>query len=182
LKTIDHPRVGLTQNQALQILFDLRFMHSLFEIKSTSDKNILTDFKMISADLEVLVDPFDYDICLPFIQSNIIKALARTSALYGILSINERIPRTNPVGSTLTTANDKFNLIVLSNSQCRFELLPLPSQQSQNQINLEKQQQILLKNQAANLRMDKTKSSSTGKHESVNSASTGLSNVFKWFQ
>ncbi len=176
--------MGLTQNQSLQILFDLRFMHNLFDMKSTNDKSIQADFKKISADLEALVDPFDYDICSPFIQSNISKALARSSALYGVLNTSERTARGNPGGSKMTTANDKFNLIVLSSSQQRFELLPLPSQQSQQQINLEKQQQMLLKNQAASLRMDKSKGSSAGKHlaESVNSASTGLSNVFKWFQ
>jgi hypothetical protein len=72
-------------------------------------------------------------------------------ALYGILNTNERYSRGNGAGAALTTANDKFNLVVLSNNQHRFELLPLPSQQSQQQINLEKQQNQLLKNQAASL-------------------------------
>lgn len=67
------------------------------------------------------------------------------------MNTNSRFGRTTAGSTALTTANDKFNLVVLSDNQHRFELLPLPSQQSQQQLNLEKQQNQLLKNQAASL-------------------------------
>lgn len=182
--------IKLTQNQSLQMLFDLRFLYSLFDLKSLviSDKTKIThiqsEYKKLSSDLEGFIDPFDYDICSPFIHSNISKAIARSSALYGILNINERYNKAN-TGGSITAENDKFNLLVLSNNQHRFELLPLPSQQSQQQISNDKKQSLLLKNQSANLKFDEAnKKSSASKHlaDSMNSASAGFSNVFKWFQ
>lgn len=187
--------IKLTQNQALQMLFDLRFLYSLFDIKSliSNDKGNLNaalnkiqdEYKMVNSDLEGFIDPFDYDICTPFIQSNISKSIWRSLALYGILNTNERPNRINNTGTSMTTINDKFNLIVLSNNQHRFELLPLPSQQSQQQLSLEKQQNLLLRNQVADMKNDKKHSSSASKQladSAVNSASAGFSNVLKWFQ
>jgi hypothetical protein len=46
------------------------------------------------------------------------------------LNINEKAIR-NAANNTLTTANEKFNLIVLSNIQQRFELLPIINLQNQ---------------------------------------------------
>lgn len=44
--------------------------------------------------------------------------------------MNEKVIR-NAANNTLTTANEKFNLLVLSNVQQRFELLPIISLQNQ---------------------------------------------------
>ena len=44
--------------------------------------------------------------------------------------MNEKAIR-NAANNTLTTANEKFNLLVLSNIQQRFELLPIISLQNQ---------------------------------------------------
>lgn len=66
----------LTQNQSLQTLFDLKFLFAFFDVKSDelSDK-----FKRVTGQYESLIDPFDFDICMPFIQSNITKSVIRTS-------------------------------------------------------------------------------------------------------
>jgi hypothetical protein len=66
----------LTQNQSLQTLFDLKFLFAFFDVKSDelSDK-----FKQVTGQYESLIDPFDFDICMPFIQSNITKSVIRTS-------------------------------------------------------------------------------------------------------
>lgn len=93
----------VTQNQALQILFDLKFLFTLFDVKSianssttASPSSSLSDnddsmsigqmasklnesFKNVTALYESMVDPFDYDICMPFIQSNVVKCIARSS-------------------------------------------------------------------------------------------------------
>ena len=53
--------------------------------------------------------------------------------MYGILNINDRLNRNASQNATLTTANEKFNLLVLCNNQHRFELLPIASQQAQQQ-------------------------------------------------
>lgn len=172
--------IKLTQNQAMQILFDLKFLFVLFDLKlNLINKQPLQDeYKNICSQLESFIDPFDYDICTPFIQSNITKSIARTTTLYGVLNINERLNRTSSANSTLmTTANDKYNLLVLSNNQSRFELLPLPSQQSQQQMNINKQQNFK-HSQANTLKTDDIKKSTVKSNET---SSTGLFG-FKWFQ
>jgi len=131
------------------MLFDLKFLYILFDLKVTliNKQQIQDDYKNVCSQLESFIDPFDYDICLPFIQSNINKSIARTSTLYGILNLNERLFRSSTNNTSMTTANDKYNLLVLSTNQHRFELLPLANQQAQQQLNLDKQQNIQFKNQ-----------------------------------
>lgn len=93
-------RIKMTQNQALQALFDIKFLFGLFDLKSihfvtssataTSDDQIMNkmfervveDYKGVCSRLESLVDPFDFDICSPFIQSNINKAISRSLVRY----------------------------------------------------------------------------------------------------
>jgi hypothetical protein len=133
----------------MQMLFDLKFLYILFDLKVTliNKQQIQDNYKNVCSQLESFIDPFDYDICLPFIQSNINKSIARTSTLYGILNLNERLFRSSTNNTSMTTANDKYNLLVLSTNQHRFELLPLANQQAQQQLNLDKQQNIQFKNQ-----------------------------------
>ncbi len=72
--------------------------------------------------------------------------------LYGILNTNEKLIRnTSAHNSNITTANDKFNLIILSSNQSRFELLPLPSQQQTQQSLQQQSNSQLNKNQSTNL-------------------------------
>lgn len=106
---IGHPvvnKIVISQNQALQILFDLKFLSTLFDVKtigmgpggsptSHSSQDIEDDdetrklasklnetFRNVTGLYESLVDPFDYDICMPFIQSNVSKCIARTSVSF----------------------------------------------------------------------------------------------------
>lgn len=95
-ETNDLKRIKITQNQSLQMLFDIKFLNSLFDIKSsnylnsTNESNdrieafnkIQQDFKDVCSRLESLIDPFDYDICVPFLQSNISKAIARYAVIH----------------------------------------------------------------------------------------------------
>ncbi|CAF0714065.1 unnamed protein product [Brachionus calyciflorus] len=182
-------RIKLTQNQSLQILFDLRFMFNLFDLKSSNysslnadDTNekfnkIHDDYKKVCSCLESLIDPFDYDICLPFIQSNVSKAISRTATLYGILSVNERHLRSlTSSNSTVSSANEKFNLIVLTNSQQRYELLPIASQQAQQLTTQSQSINTKYKSQTQN--EDKTKRTLASKDTISTSGIFG----FKWFQ
>ena len=88
-------QIRLTQNQALQTVFDLKFLYALFDFKSTAlyvnasssefaDTNrkfnvLLDEYKEVCAMLESFIDPFDYDICAPFIQSKIAKCISRSA-------------------------------------------------------------------------------------------------------
>ncbi len=90
-------RIKLTQNQSLQMLFDLKFLYALFDLKSMTYSNnsspskdsnkilnlkLLDEYKELTNQLESLVDPFDYDICTPFMQSNISKAISRSTVIF----------------------------------------------------------------------------------------------------
>lgn len=180
-KVIDlETSIKLTQNQAMQILFDIKFLFVLFDLKLNliNKQSLQDEYKNICSQLESFIDPFDYDICIPFIQSNITKLIARTTTLYGVLNVNERFNRTSSSNATsLTTANDKYNLLVLSSNQSRFELLPLPSAQSQQQMNIDKQQAFKA-NQNSMLKTDDSKKNAVKSSETSSSGIFG----FKWFQ
>ena len=108
--------IKITQNQALQMLFDIKFLFALFDIKANQTTNennkqiLIEEFKSVCALLESLVDPFDYDICLPFMQSNITKAINRSTALYGVLNTNERLLRNTSSSTTNLTTSQEFQL------------------------------------------------------------------------
>lgn len=200
----DDLRIKLTQNQSLQALFDLKFLYALFDLKSSSlltnnstDPNdnqsklyskIIEDFKSVCSLLESFIDPFDYDICTPFMQSNIAKSISRSVTLYGILSLNERNLRNlSNTSSSITAANEKFNLLVLCNSQHRFELLPLASQQQTQQLQNQAQSQsqsLKFKNQTS---LDEKTKKSLNKSDLASSGSSSANSAsglfgFKWFQ
>lgn len=87
----DESKPLITQNQSLQIVFDLKFLFTFFEAKaSTSDDEdtnklavkINEAYKTVTSRYESLVDPFDYDISMPFIQSNVVKCIARSSVCF----------------------------------------------------------------------------------------------------
>lgn len=69
----------ITQNNALQMIFDLKYLNLLFDIKENTSSDLFNEYKLIYSDLETFIDPFDFDILTPFIQSNVNKAFARTS-------------------------------------------------------------------------------------------------------
>ena len=95
-QSTDNKHIKITQNQSLQILFDIKFLQSLFDLKSanylnsTNESNnrvelfnkIQQDFSDVCSGFESLIDPFDYDICVPFLQSNISKATSRYSVIF----------------------------------------------------------------------------------------------------
>lgn len=75
------------------------------------------------------------------------KLTSALKGLYGILNVNERQFRNmSNFQSKVSSSNEKYNLMVLSNSQNRFELLPIASQQVQ-QVQAQPKATLKLKNQ-----------------------------------
>jgi len=72
--------------------------------------------------LEAFVDPFDFDILTPFIESNVNKAVSKSGSLFGVLNLSERFARN---AKKETIATDFHNFLLLSNNTQRFELLPI---------------------------------------------------------
>ncbi|KAM4844948.1 conserved oligomeric Golgi complex subunit 1 isoform 2-T2 [Thomomys bottae] len=116
----------VTQNRALQLLYDLRYLSIVLtakaeEVKSGRSKpdarmEKVTDF------LEALIDPFDLDVFTPHLNSNLNRLVQRTSVLFGLVmgTENQFTPRSSTFNS-----QEPHNILPLASSQIRFGLLPL---------------------------------------------------------
>ncbi|XP_074116749.1 LOW QUALITY PROTEIN: conserved oligomeric Golgi complex subunit 1 [Sminthopsis crassicaudata] len=116
----------MTQNRALQLLYDLRYLNIVLTVKneevkssrSKQDSRIekVTDF------LEGLIDPFDLDVFTPHLNSNLNRLVQRTSVLFGLLTGTD-----NQFSARSSTFNSQepHNILPLASSQIRFGLLPL---------------------------------------------------------
>nr|AAD13780.2 ldlBp [Mus musculus] len=116
----------MTQNRALQLLYDLRYLTMVLsskgeEVKSGRSKADSRMEKMTER-LEALIDPFDLDVFTPHLNSNLNRLVQRTSVLFGLVTGTE-----NQFASRSSTFNSQepHNILPLASSQIRFGLLPL---------------------------------------------------------
>ncbi|XP_054891119.1 conserved oligomeric Golgi complex subunit 1 isoform X2 [Poeciliopsis prolifica] len=116
----------ITQNRALQLLFDLRYLNSTLgsrvEEGKTSRSQQDPRFDKICDWLESFIDPFDLDVFTPPLNANLNRLSQRTSVLLGLLTGSEKqfAPRSSAVNS-----QEPYNILPLASSQIRFGLLPL---------------------------------------------------------
>lgn len=77
-KLVNEHKCTLTQNQALQVMFDLKFMTSILAGRGEGEGSEFTNRleKVLDA-LESCVDPFDLDVFSPYIATNLNKQLQR---------------------------------------------------------------------------------------------------------
>ncbi|NXN28194.1 COG1 protein, partial [Nycticryphes semicollaris] len=116
----------LTQNRALQLLYDLRYLSIILTAKSEEAKTSrmkqdsrvekVTDF------LEGHIDPFDLDVFTPHLNSNLNRLVQRTSVLFGLLTGTENQYSSR---SGALSSQELHNILPLASSQIRFGLLPL---------------------------------------------------------
>uniref|UniRef100_F6S0S5 Conserved oligomeric Golgi complex subunit 1 n=1 Tax=Ornithorhynchus anatinus TaxID=9258 RepID=F6S0S5_ORNAN len=116
----------MTQNRALQLLYDLRYLNAMLtsktdELKGSRSKPDPRLEKAVDF-LEGLIDPFDLDVFTPHLNSNLGRLVQRTSVLFGLLAGTENQfgARTGPFNS-----QEPHNILPLAASQIRFGLLPL---------------------------------------------------------
>ncbi|XP_004860624.1 conserved oligomeric Golgi complex subunit 1 isoform X1 [Heterocephalus glaber] len=115
----------LTQNWALQLLYDLRYLSIVLttkeEMKSGHSKPD-SRIEKVTDHLEALIDPFDLDVFTPFLNSNLNRLVQRTSVLFGLVTgtENQFTPR-----SSMFNSQEAHNILPLASSQIRFGLLPL---------------------------------------------------------
>ncbi|XP_029784484.1 conserved oligomeric Golgi complex subunit 1 isoform X2 [Suricata suricatta] len=116
----------VTQNRALQLLYDLRYLGIVLtargeEVKSGRGKQDSRVGKVADY-LETLIDPFDLDVFTPHLNSNLTRLVQRTSVLFGLVTgtDNQFTPRSNTFNS-----QEPHNILPLASSQIRFGLLPL---------------------------------------------------------
>ncbi|MEJ1284075.1 component of oligomeric golgi complex 1 [Cricetulus griseus] len=116
----------MTQNRALQLLYDLRYLNIVLtskgeEVKSGRSKPD-SRIEKVTERLEALIDPFDLDVFTPHLSSNLNRLVQRTSVLFGLVTGTE-----NQFASRSSTFNSQepHNILPLASSQIRFGLLPL---------------------------------------------------------
>ncbi|XP_019595974.2 conserved oligomeric Golgi complex subunit 1 isoform X1 [Rhinolophus sinicus] len=116
----------MTQNRALQLLYDLRYLNIVLttrgeEVKSGRSKQD-SRIEKVTDDLEALIDPFDLDVFTPHLNSNLNRLVQRTSVLFGLVTGTEN--QFTPRSSTFNS-QEPHNILPLASSQIRFGLLPL---------------------------------------------------------
>ncbi|NXA04170.1 COG1 protein, partial [Sapayoa aenigma] len=116
----------LTQTRALQLLYDLRYLGIILTAKSEEGKpgRIKHDSRMekVIDFLEGHIDPFDFDVFTPHLNSNLNRLVQRTSVLFGLLTGTEN-QYTSRSGAL--SSQELHNVLPLASSQIRFGLLPL---------------------------------------------------------
>uniref|UniRef100_A0A8C3YIE7 Conserved oligomeric Golgi complex subunit 1 n=2 Tax=Catagonus wagneri TaxID=51154 RepID=A0A8C3YIE7_9CETA len=116
----------MTQNRALQLLYDLRYLSIVLtakgeEMKSGRSKPDSRAEKVVDY-LEALIDPFDLDVLAPQLHSSLRRLAQRTSVLFGLVTGTEN--QFTPRSSTFNS-QEPHNILPLASSQIRFGLLPL---------------------------------------------------------
>ncbi|XP_038021519.2 conserved oligomeric Golgi complex subunit 1 isoform X1 [Anas platyrhynchos] len=116
----------MTQNRALQLLYDLRYLNIILTARSEEAKasrskhdsrvEKVTDF------LEGHIDPFDLDVFTPHLNGNLNRLVQRTSVLFGLLTGTENQYTSR---SSALSSQELHNILPLASSQIRFGLLPL---------------------------------------------------------
>ncbi|KAM4634721.1 conserved oligomeric Golgi complex subunit 1 isoform 2-T2 [Polymixia lowei] len=116
----------MTQNRALQLLFDLRYLSSTLGTRLEEGKSSRSHqdprVQQVCDWLESFIDPFDLDVFTPPLNVYLNRLSQRTSVLLGLLAGTEKqfVPRSSSVGS-----QEPYNILPLASSQIRFGLLPL---------------------------------------------------------
>nr|XP_046271904.1 conserved oligomeric Golgi complex subunit 1 isoform X2 [Scatophagus argus] len=116
----------MTQNRALQLLFDLRYLNTTLGSRLEEGKSSRSHqdprFHGVCDWLESYIDPFDLDVFTPLLNSNLNRLSQRTSVLLGLLTGSEKqfTSRSSSVNS-----QEPYNILPLASSQIRFGLLPL---------------------------------------------------------
>ncbi|KAM9843676.1 conserved oligomeric Golgi complex subunit 1 isoform 2-T2 [Aulostomus maculatus] len=116
----------MTQNRALQLLFDLRYLNTTLGRKMEEGKSSRSHqdprFQEVCDWLESYIDPFDLDVFTLPLSTNLSRLTQRTSVLLGLLTGSEK-----QFGQRSSSVNSQeaYNVLPLASSQIRFGLLPL---------------------------------------------------------
>ncbi|NXA36007.1 COG1 protein, partial [Eudromia elegans] len=116
----------MTQNRALQLLYDLRYLNIILTARSEEAKASRTKhdsgIEKVIDFLEGHIDPFDLDVFTPHLNSNLNRLVQRTSVLFGLLTGTENQYTSR---SSAPSSQELHNILPLASSQIRFGLLPL---------------------------------------------------------
>ena len=115
----------LTQNLALQLLFDIHFIQTLLVSREYKEQFSETISNIISS-LERNIDPFDLSVFSPHLHTRVKKAAARSVSGVGCLVPGDRVAIISTYKAPTTTSQDSHNILCVEPQPCtRFQLLPI---------------------------------------------------------
>ena len=112
----------LTQNFALQLLFDINFVQTLIVSRDSKDQYQSRMTSIISS-FESNIDPFDLSVFTPHLHERV-----KTSCVRHLTSLACLVPkdRVSIISSYKSIPSDNHNILNISTQTCsRFQLLPL---------------------------------------------------------
>ncbi|XP_041368193.1 conserved oligomeric Golgi complex subunit 1-like [Gigantopelta aegis] len=126
----------LTQHQALQHIFNFRFILQTIPRKDENETNKAYHKKAhtVCEALDQFVDPFDLDVFSPYIQSNLLKQVQRNSVIFGVVASLDKQALLLGGRGVPTGHQEQHNILPLTTCPNRFPLLPLSTQQNRLSI------------------------------------------------
>lgn len=150
----------LSQPQALQLLFDVRFIASIMSGRGDDKKDnsrFSDELQGMIDKLEGFVDPFDLDVFTPHMTSHLNRHVHRSSLLLGFLTSPDRHMFSGHRSSS-PGYQEQHNVLPLTSSQVRFSLLPLSTTSQSSKLTIQpaihRQKQILKSSLEASSPMD----------------------------
>merc|ERR1712098_806868 len=114
----------LTQNFALQLLFDVNFIQTLLVSRENKD-HFTSRLNTLISGFEANIDPFDLSVFTPHLQERVKTSCARLGTGFACLVPKDRVA---VISSYKSTSSDNHNILNVSTQSCsRFQLLPLSS-------------------------------------------------------
>ena len=124
----------LTQNFALQLLFDVHFVETMLVSRENKDA-VSSTIKEIVSSLEANIDPFDLSVFSPHTEERVKRSCSRLVWGLACLVPADRLP---VICSYKNLHSDNHNILTISTQSCpRFQLLalaPLPKAEDRGQV------------------------------------------------
>ena len=124
----------LTQNFALQLLFDVHFVETMLVSRENKDA-VTSTIKQIVSSLEANIDPFDLSVFSPHTEERVKRSCSRLVWGLACLVPADRLP---VICSYKNLHSDNHNILTISTQSCpRFQLLalaPLPKAEDRGQV------------------------------------------------
>lgn len=141
----------LTQQRALQLIFDIKFILQIIPRKDDTmeGKSYQKAAAKIIESLEEKVDPFDLDVFSPYMQSHLMKQGQRSAVLYGALTSLDRLGLFSAGRPLQSGQSEQHNVLPLTSCPSRFTFLPISTQPIRSSIQAPALQKSLYKAKAS---------------------------------
>ncbi|XP_013380864.1 conserved oligomeric Golgi complex subunit 1 [Lingula anatina] len=132
-KLLDGGKKGepnITQNQALQLLFDVKFLVLVLpKQEGPEEKSLTSAIENVVDGIESHIDPFDLDVFNPYLKKHVGRHAQRCAVIYGALTSLDKHGSVTMRGG-VAGQHEQHNVLPLASNQMRFQLLPLSTQPS----------------------------------------------------